>query len=47
MEQTERSETLAFNLQALVNHPAESTQHSQHVKSSKSGLIKPHVLIAY
>jgi hypothetical protein len=30
MEQTEHSETLAFKLQTLVNHPEESILHSEH-----------------
>jgi hypothetical protein len=36
MEQAECSETLAFKLQALVNHPEESIQHSEHGESLKS-----------
>jgi hypothetical protein len=36
MEQTERSETLAFKLQTPVNHPEESLQHSEHGESLKS-----------
>jgi hypothetical protein len=36
MEQTERSETLAFKLQTLVNHPEESIRHSEHGDSLKT-----------
>jgi hypothetical protein len=36
MEQTECSRTLAFKLQALVNHPEESVQCSGHGESLKS-----------
>jgi hypothetical protein len=36
MEQRECSETLAFELQAPVNNPEESTQHSEHGESLKS-----------
>jgi hypothetical protein len=36
MEQTERSETLAFKLQTPVNNPEESIRHSEHGKSLKS-----------
>jgi hypothetical protein len=36
MEQTECSETLAFKLQTLVNHPEKIIQHSKHSESLKS-----------
>jgi hypothetical protein len=36
MEQTQCSETSTFKLQTPVNHPAESTQHSEHSESLKS-----------
>jgi hypothetical protein len=36
MEQTECSETLAFKLQMPMNHPEESTQHSEYGESLKS-----------
>jgi hypothetical protein len=36
MEQKERSEILAFELQTLVNSPEESARHSKHGKSLKS-----------
>jgi hypothetical protein len=39
MEQTGCSETLALKLQAPVNNPEESTQHSEHGESLKSGKI--------
>jgi hypothetical protein len=35
MEQTQRSETLAFKLQTPVNHPEESVQQSEHGESLK------------
>jgi hypothetical protein len=40
---TECSETLAFKLQTPVNHPEESSQHSEHGKSLKSR-IKSHAI---
>jgi len=36
MEQTECSETSAYKIQTLGNHPKESTQHSGHGESLKS-----------
>jgi len=36
MEQTECSETSAYNFQTPENHPKESTQHSVHGESLKS-----------
>jgi len=36
MEQTECSETLAYKIQTLGNHPKESMQHSGHGESFKS-----------
>jgi hypothetical protein len=36
MEHTQCSETLAFKLQTPVNHPEESTRHSEHGESLKS-----------
>jgi hypothetical protein len=36
MEQTECSEMLAFKLWTLMNHPAESIQHSENGTSLKS-----------
>jgi hypothetical protein len=36
MEQVECSETLAFKLQMLDNHPEESMQHLEHSESLKS-----------
>jgi hypothetical protein len=39
MEQTERSEMLAFKIQTPVNHPEERVHHSEHGKSLKSGFI--------
>jgi hypothetical protein len=36
MEQTERSETLAFTLQTPVNNPEESVRHSEQCESLKS-----------
>jgi hypothetical protein len=40
---TERSETLAFKLQMLVNHPQESIQHSEQGGSLNSRKIVPSV----
>jgi hypothetical protein len=40
MEQTKCSETLSFKLQTPVNHPEQSTQHSEHGESLKSGMNK-------
>jgi hypothetical protein len=39
MEQTERSETLAFKIQTPGNHPEENIQHSEHGESLKSRKI--------
>jgi hypothetical protein len=39
MEQTVCSETLAYKLQTLMNHPEESTQHSEHGESLKSRAV--------
>jgi hypothetical protein len=36
---TECSETLAFKVQVLVNHPEESRRHSEHSKSLKSRIV--------
>jgi hypothetical protein len=36
MEQTERSETLAYKIQTPGNDPEESIQHSEHSESLKS-----------
>jgi hypothetical protein len=38
-EQTECSETLAFKLQMLVNHPEESIQHLENGESLKSSIL--------
>jgi len=40
MEQTECSETSAFNIQTPGNCPKESTQHSEHRESLKSRIFK-------
>jgi hypothetical protein len=39
MEQTERSETLAYKIQTLGNYPEESTQHSEHGEGLKSRIV--------
>jgi hypothetical protein len=39
MEQTECSETLAFKLQTLLNHPEESIQHSQDVRKRNTACL--------
>jgi len=36
MEQTERSETLAYKIQMSGNYPEESIQHTEHGESLKS-----------
>jgi hypothetical protein len=36
MEQAKRSEMLAFKLQMSVNHPEESTRHSEQGENLKS-----------
>ena len=38
MEQTECSETLAYEIQMPGNYPIESTQHSEHGESLKSSM---------
>jgi len=39
MEQTECSETSAYKIQTLGNHPKEGIQHSEHGESLKSRKI--------
>ena len=39
MEQTERSETSAYEIQTPGNHPKESTQHSGHGESLESRIV--------
>jgi len=36
MEQTECSETSAYKIHTLGNHPEENTQHTEHSESLKS-----------
>jgi len=40
MEQRECSETLAYKIQTPGNYLEESTQHSKHGESLKSGIIE-------
>ena len=39
MEETERSETLAYKIQTPGNYPEESLQHSEQCQSLKSRIV--------
>jgi len=42
MEETERSETLAYKIQRPGNHPKERIQHPEHGESLKSKISNLH-----